>query len=163
MHFNGTETAAAIEQALQELLFPITTPATGEARSCGSEGATRCSRSVFVYEYFNAAVNHGRDLLIGFRGERNAGVGAIPQIIVTGDSNDAAVAIELVRQDGHQLLRPRDAQHRARPRQRRAQRARHDPDHQPRRSATATTASTSRTSPTSASTAGRTTCRVTST
>ena len=100
MHFDGTETAAEIEQALQELLFPITTPATGEARSCGSEGATRCSRSVFVYEYFNAAVNHGRDLLIGFRGERNAGVGAIPQIVVTGDSNDAAVAIELVRQDG---------------------------------------------------------------
>ena len=86
VHFAGTETAAQIELALQNLLFAVTVPATGESRTCGTLGTTRCARSVYVLEYANSAVGHGRDLLIGFRGERNAGVGALPQILVTGTS-----------------------------------------------------------------------------
>ena len=43
---------------------------------------------------------YGRDLLIGFRGERNAAVGAIPVIYVVGTINDTAVAVERVRQAG---------------------------------------------------------------
>ena len=35
VHFAGTETAAQIELALQNLLFAVTVPATGESRTCG--------------------------------------------------------------------------------------------------------------------------------
>ncbi len=100
VHFDGTESAADIARELQDLLFPLTDDDPRESARCGLEGTTRCSQSVFAYEYFNSAANHGRDVLIGFRGERNAGVGPVPQIHVTGDDNDAAVAVERLRVDG---------------------------------------------------------------
>ena len=160
--FAGTETAAQIELALQNLLFAVTVPATGESRTCGTLGTTRCARSVYVLEYANSAVGHGRDLLIGFRGERNAGVGALPQILVTassttppsrssGSGRTASTTTASRRWTSRSAPATTWSTSRARSRRRTST------------SASATTASTSRTSPTSAWTSGRSTCAATST
>ena len=55
--FSAGASAQDVEDALQALVFP-------DATSCGINGDSACSRSVFVQRF-------GRDYLIGFRGERN--------------------------------------------------------------------------------------------
>ena len=114
--FAGTETAAADRAgaagpALRRHGRPPRASRAPAARSAPRAARGACS----CYEYANSAVNHGRDLLIGFRGERNAGVGAGP-----ADPRDRRRQRrrrrDRARPPGrHQLLRPRDAQHPARP------------------------------------------------
>ena len=71
----GRDRAGAAGAAL-----PDHYPATASA-SCGTRHDAM-QRSCLATSTSNVAVGHGRDCLIGFRGERNAGVGAIPLITV---------------------------------------------------------------------------------
>ena len=113
--------------------------------TCGQEDATRCSRSVYV-------VKVGDTYFIGFRGEVNED----PDHPVHDPARSRSARARAARRPRpprrHPLLRPRDAQPRARLGPRRPQRPRHAAAHQRRRSAPATTASTSRRWPPSAST-----------
>ena len=75
----ATTTAAQLQQALQELLYPLGPgDVFGRSTSCGLAGESPCAPSVYVWEF-------GGGFLIGFRGEVNdpAGLRRI-QLTATG-------------------------------------------------------------------------------